>query len=86
MSVSERLSECVLYCATVDLVAQRGERLELLIDKTENLMDSVSFGFMSCLKHICLSLYNVYADECFSCMCSPSPLKQQAVTWPTPCV
>lgn len=25
-----------------DLVAQRGERLELLIDKTENLVDSVS--------------------------------------------
>ncbi|XP_057352716.1 vesicle-associated membrane protein 7-like, partial [Manis pentadactyla] len=24
----------------IDLVAQRGERLELLIDKTENLMDS----------------------------------------------
>ncbi len=29
-------------CVAVDLVAQRGERLELLIDKTENLMDSVS--------------------------------------------
>lgn len=28
-----------------DLVAQRGERLELLIDKTENLMDSVSMGY-----------------------------------------
>lgn len=26
-----------------DLVAQRGEKLELLIDKTENLVDSVSF-------------------------------------------
>uniref|UniRef100_A0A2I2ZS44 Vesicle-associated membrane protein 7 n=1 Tax=Gorilla gorilla gorilla TaxID=9595 RepID=A0A2I2ZS44_GORGO len=26
----------------IDLVAQRGERLELLIDKTENLVDSVS--------------------------------------------
>lgn len=26
-----------------DLVAQRGERLELLIDKTESLVDSVSF-------------------------------------------
>lgn len=25
-----------------DLVAQRGEKLELLIDKTENLVDSVS--------------------------------------------
>lgn len=28
-----------------DLVAQRGERLELLIDKTENLVDSVSTGY-----------------------------------------
>ena len=28
-----------------DLVAQRGERLELLIDKTENLVDSVSMGY-----------------------------------------
>lgn len=28
----------------LDLVAQRGERLELLIDKTENLVDSVSTG------------------------------------------
>lgn len=27
-----------------DLVAQRGEKLELLIDKTENLVDSVSLG------------------------------------------
>jgi len=29
---------CVLF---TDLVAQRGEKLELLIDKTENLVDSV---------------------------------------------
>lgn len=29
----------------LDLVAQRGERLELLIDKTENLVDSVSTGY-----------------------------------------
>uniref|UniRef100_A0A8D0FAG3 AP-3 complex subunit delta-1 n=1 Tax=Strix occidentalis caurina TaxID=311401 RepID=A0A8D0FAG3_STROC len=28
----------------IDLVAQRGEKLELLIDKTENLVDSVSLG------------------------------------------
>lgn len=28
-----------------DLVAQRGERLELLIDKTENLVDSVSMRY-----------------------------------------
>lgn len=31
----------------LDLVAQRGERLELLIDKTENLVDSVSMGYFS---------------------------------------
>ncbi len=30
-------------CLFTDLVAQRGEKLELLIDKTENLVDSVSF-------------------------------------------
>lgn len=29
----------------IDLVAQRGEKLELLIDKTENLVDSVSLTF-----------------------------------------
>ncbi len=29
-------------CLFADLVAQRGEKLELLIDKTENLVDSVS--------------------------------------------
>jgi hypothetical protein len=29
-----------------DLVAQRGERLELLIDKTENLVDSVSMEYI----------------------------------------
>lgn len=29
-------------CLFTDLVAQRGEKLELLIDKTENLVDSVS--------------------------------------------
>lgn len=29
-------------CFFTDLVAQRGEKLELLIDKTENLVDSVS--------------------------------------------
>lgn len=35
------------YCCFLfvpDLVAQRGEKLELLIDKTENLVDSVSSG------------------------------------------
>ena len=31
----------MLACSS-DLVAQRGEKLELLIDKTENLVDSVS--------------------------------------------
>lgn len=30
----------------IDLVAQRGERLELLIDKTENLVDSVSMEYI----------------------------------------
>lgn len=36
-------SELWLYlCLFTDLVAQRGEKLELLIDKTENLVDSVS--------------------------------------------
>lgn len=32
------------FCLSPDLVAQRGEKLELLIDKTENLVDSVSVG------------------------------------------
>lgn len=38
-----------LYFFT-DLVAQRGEKLELLIDKTENLVDSVSYAayFLMC--------------------------------------
>lgn len=31
-------------CIFTDLVAQRGEKLELLIDKTENLVDSVSLN------------------------------------------
>lgn len=33
-----------LFCP--DLVAQRGEKLELLIDKTDNLVDSVSFRLL----------------------------------------
>ena len=37
---------CFSLCTCVDLVAQRGERLELLIDKTENLVDSVSRHFL----------------------------------------
>ncbi|KAK2118025.1 Vesicle-associated membrane protein [Saguinus oedipus] len=48
----------------VDLVAQRGERLELLIDKTENLMDSsVTFKTASrnlaramCMKNLKLTI------------------------------
>lgn len=32
------------FSLSPDLVAQRGEKLELLIDKTENLVDSVSLG------------------------------------------
>lgn len=37
-------SELDLCLFSPDLVAQRGEKLELLIDKTENLVDSVSLG------------------------------------------
>lgn len=46
---------CVLF---TDLVAQRGEKLELLIDKTESLVDSVSFKMqtLTCGCHI----YTVY--------------------------
>lgn len=36
----QMISECNVFL--LDLVAQRGEKLELLIDKTENLVDSVS--------------------------------------------
>lgn len=36
-----------LFLTFSDLVAQRGERLELLIDKTENLVDSVSMEYDS---------------------------------------
>jgi hypothetical protein len=39
-----------LFPTFSDLVAQRGERLELLIDKTENLVDSVSMGYDSIVK------------------------------------
>lgn len=38
---TDRTCGCVCFCFS-DLVAQRGEKLELLIDKTENLVDSVS--------------------------------------------
>lgn len=36
-----------------DLVAQRGEKLELLIDKTDNLVDSVSLRLFSHLIVAC---------------------------------
>lgn len=38
----------VSLCVFSDLVAQRGEKLELLIDKTENLVDSVSLKTEPC--------------------------------------
>lgn len=38
---------CLIFS---DLVAQRGERLELLIDKTENLVDSVSMEYYNFLR------------------------------------
>lgn len=39
------LVDCLFFLGffSPDLVAQRGEKLELLIDKTDNLVDSVSF-------------------------------------------
>lgn len=40
---------CRVFFFFTDLVAQRGEKLELLIDKTENLVDSVSFLYSSVL-------------------------------------
>lgn len=39
---------CLSLCFCTDLVAQRGEKLELLIDKTENLVDSVSLRTSAC--------------------------------------
>uniref|UniRef100_A0A2K5XRH2 AP-3 complex subunit delta-1 n=1 Tax=Mandrillus leucophaeus TaxID=9568 RepID=A0A2K5XRH2_MANLE len=41
----------------IDLVAQRGERLELLIDKTENLVDSViiTYFLLFCIIPLCKS-------------------------------
>lgn len=42
-----------IFCFSfLDLVAQRGERLELLIDKTENLVDSVSAGYDDILQDV----------------------------------
>lgn len=47
--VNKMRSSYVLLCSffLTDLVAQRGEKLELLIDKTENLVDSVSLNIVS---------------------------------------
>ncbi|XP_016424816.1 vesicle-associated membrane protein 7-like [Sinocyclocheilus rhinocerous] len=69
---SDRLTETQMHVddlkgimvRNIDLVAQRGERLELLIDKTENLMDSsVSFKTTSrnlahamCMKNLKLTV------------------------------
>lgn len=39
------LTKTLCFPKFSDLVAQRGERLELLIDKTENLVDSVSMEY-----------------------------------------
>lgn len=49
----------------LDLVAQRGERLELLIDKTENLVDSVSMGYFSGCKAEKLWLMPNIIGQCF---------------------
>lgn len=40
MCIHTKFTVCVHVFT--DLVAQRGEKLELLIDKTENLVDAVS--------------------------------------------
>uniref|UniRef100_A0A671L2Z8 Vesicle-associated membrane protein 7 n=1 Tax=Sinocyclocheilus anshuiensis TaxID=1608454 RepID=A0A671L2Z8_9TELE len=69
---SDRLTETQMHVddlkgimvRNIDLVAQRGERLELLIDKTENLMDSsVTFKTTSrnlahamCMKNLKLTV------------------------------
>ncbi|KAI2657332.1 Vesicle-associated membrane protein 7 [Labeo rohita] len=69
---SDRLTETQMHVddlkgimvRNIDLVAQRGERLELLIDKTENLMDSsVTFKTTSrnlahamCMKNLKLTI------------------------------
>ncbi|XP_031202323.1 vesicle-associated membrane protein 7 isoform X3 [Mastomys coucha] len=57
----------------IDLVAQRGERLELLIDKTENLVDSsVTFKTTSrnlaramCMKNIKLTIIIIIVSIVF---------------------
>ncbi|KAI5934480.1 Vesicle-associated membrane protein 7 [Manis javanica] len=68
----------------IDLVAQRGERLELLIDKTENLMDSsVTFKTTSrnlaramCMKNLKLTIIVIIVSVVFiyiivSPLCEP---------------
>lgn len=57
-------------CLFTDLVAQRGEKLELLIDKTENLVDSVSLKIKFChiyptcfLMHDILQHTGLYFDS-----------------------
>lgn len=40
----QKASTYQFFFLSSDLVAQRGEKLELLIDKTENLVDSVRLG------------------------------------------
>uniref|UniRef100_A0A671DHW7 Vesicle-associated membrane protein 7 n=1 Tax=Rhinolophus ferrumequinum TaxID=59479 RepID=A0A671DHW7_RHIFE len=57
----------------IDLVAQRGERLELLIDKTENLVDSsVTFKTTSrnlaramCMKNLKLTIIIIIVSIVF---------------------
>nr|XP_012317548.1 vesicle-associated membrane protein 7 isoform X2 [Aotus nancymaae] len=71
----------------IDLVAQRGERLELLIDKTENLVDSsVTFKTTSrnlaramCMKN--LKLITIIVSIVFICIIV-SPLCG-GFTWPS---
>lgn len=42
--------------ASVELVLERGERLELLVDKTDNLQQQVRFSFSAC----------IYARQCIA--------------------
>nr|XP_044619615.1 vesicle-associated membrane protein 7 isoform X3 [Equus asinus] len=73
----ERLGQvhwsCWFYSLYRDLVAQRGERLELLIDKTENLVDSsVTFKTTSrnlaramCMKNLKLTIIIIIVSIVF---------------------
>ncbi|XP_054107569.1 vesicle-associated membrane protein 7 isoform X3 [Callithrix jacchus] len=73
----------------IDLVAQRGERLELLIDKTENLVDSsVTFKTTSrnlaramCMKNLKLTIIIIVISIVLGYMCRTSMIDWTGKMW-----